>query len=136
MTIPILKGVRWLNEAGASINSLIFITLILSRGIQSAVGGEKDLKLEEPPVNAKLSSHEKGRILFRVDSGQVIGAGHIVRSLVLAQELRERGFEVEFASRDHRGHLLEKIRTAGFRLRVLPPPKNTISQLSTTMALM
>jgi UDP-2,4-diacetamido-2,4,6-trideoxy-beta-L-altropyranose hydrolase len=39
------------------------------------------------------------KICFRVDGGSHIGMGHIMRTLVLAKEFRNRGFEVFYACR-------------------------------------
>jgi UDP-2,4-diacetamido-2,4,6-trideoxy-beta-L-altropyranose hydrolase len=67
-------------------------------------------------------SFADGNILFRVDSGGIIGSGHLVRCLVLAETLREEGYTIWFASRNHAGNLLEKIKLENFPLIQLPPP--------------
>lgn len=62
------------------------------------------------------------RVVFRVDASCRIGTGHVVRCMTLAAALREGGAEVSFISRAHEGHLLERLRSAGFKVSVLPAP--------------
>jgi UDP-2,4-diacetamido-2,4,6-trideoxy-beta-L-altropyranose hydrolase len=59
-------------------------------------------------------------IAFRVDASQTIGTGHVTRCLTLARVLRERGAKCLFVSREHPGHMLDRIRGSEFDLRVLP----------------
>jgi UDP-2,4-diacetamido-2,4,6-trideoxy-beta-L-altropyranose hydrolase len=54
------------------------------------------------------------KIVFRVDSSLVIGLGHVMRCLTLAQALKENGVNVEFICRKHEGNLICKIRSSGF----------------------
>ena len=54
------------------------------------------------------------KIVFRVDSSVVIGSGHVMRCLTLAQALKENGVNVEFICRKHEGNLICKIRSSGF----------------------
>jgi UDP-2,4-diacetamido-2,4,6-trideoxy-beta-L-altropyranose hydrolase len=60
------------------------------------------------------------RVAFRVDSGTAIGAGHLVRCLTLADELRDRGADVHFVTRKHPGHFAELARERKFRVSELP----------------
>lgn len=60
------------------------------------------------------------RVAFRVDSGTAIGAGHLVRCLTLADELRDRGADVHFVTRKHPGHFAELARERQFRVSELP----------------
>lgn len=53
------------------------------------------------------------RVAFRVDSGTMIGVGHLARCLVLADALAEQGVECRFVGRDHAGHQLDLARDAG-----------------------
>lgn len=62
------------------------------------------------------------RVVFRVDSSSLIGTGHLVRCLTLANALRERGAEVEFISREHPGNLLARLAAEGFATTTLPAP--------------
>lgn len=60
------------------------------------------------------------RALFRVDSGRRIGAGHVMRCLALAGELRAAGVECLFLCRAHEGHLGAAIAAAGHRVALAP----------------
>ena len=55
------------------------------------------------------------RIVFRADSGAHIGSGHLMRCLTLADELRHRGAEISFVTREHKGHLIDRIENAGYK---------------------
>ena len=63
------------------------------------------------------------KVAFRVDSSSLIGSGHLMRCLTLANELRSRGAEVLFLSREHPGHLIERIEKASFSLCRFPAPQ-------------
>lgn len=58
--------------------------------------------------------------LFRVDSAQHIGTGHLMRCLTLATLLKERGVSIIFVSKPHKGHCLDEVRGAGFKVIELP----------------
>lgn len=58
-------------------------------------------------------------IVFRVDASRIIGTGHVVRCLTLAESLRARGASCLFVSRDHPGNMLSHIRANGFEVRSL-----------------
>lgn len=66
------------------------------------------------------------RVVFRVDASTLIGTGHVVRCLVLAQALRAAGAQCQFITRLHPGHLAGRIESAGFRLATLPPPADAV----------
>ena len=60
-------------------------------------------------------------VAIRADSSTLIGSGHLMRCLTLAQRLRtEEEAEVHFISRDLEGNLHALIRQRQFRLHVLP----------------
>lgn len=59
-------------------------------------------------------------ILFRVDASLDIGTGHVVRCLTLADTLADRGAECRFICREHPGHLIDHIRSKGYRVDALP----------------
>ena len=61
------------------------------------------------------------RVAIRVDSSAIIGSGHVMRCLTLAERLHEtKDAEVHFISRDLDGNLHDQIKKAGFFLHVLP----------------
>lgn len=52
--------------------------------------------------------------VFRVDASSVIGSGHVMRCLTLAEELRSRGGNCLFVCRTNEGDLAGEIRRRGF----------------------
>lgn len=61
-------------------------------------------------------------IVFRTDSSLLIGSGHVMRCLTLADELSRRGGEVMFICREHAGHLIGLIEGKGYTVaRLLRP---------------
>ncbi|MEM9277883.1 MAG: UDP-2,4-diacetamido-2,4,6-trideoxy-beta-L-altropyranose hydrolase [Pseudomonadota bacterium] len=59
------------------------------------------------------------RFVFRVDSSPLIGAGHVMRCLTLANMLRARGMECVFVCRDFPGNISAKIVSAAFEVQLL-----------------
>jgi len=59
------------------------------------------------------------KVVFRVDASLVIGTGHVMRCLTLAQVLKENGANVEFICRKHKGNLIDKICSSGFNVHEL-----------------
>lgn len=62
----------------------------------------------------------KVKIAFRVDASIMIGTGHVMRCLTLADQLHESGAECLFLCRRHSGHLLELIAQRGHQVIALP----------------
>ena len=60
-------------------------------------------------------------IAFRADASLLIGIGHVMRCLTLADALRERGAHSTFICRPHAGHLLELIQQHGHAVKALSP---------------
>lgn len=60
------------------------------------------------------------KIAFRVDASLVIGAGHVMRCLTLADALRERGADCFFICRPHVGNLLGLIQQRQHHILRLP----------------
>ena len=59
-------------------------------------------------------------IVFRVDSSNVIGSGHVVRCLTLADSLRKRtNSKIVFVCRNHLGHIGDEIISRGYDLKLL-----------------
>ena len=53
-------------------------------------------------------------IAFRVDASCIIGSGHVMRCLVLAEKLRSNGHHVSFVCRAYPGNLIDLIKNNGF----------------------
>ena len=60
------------------------------------------------------------KIFIRTDASLLIGSGHVMRCLTLAEELSQAGVEVGFMSRNHEGNLNGLIRKKSFKLYELP----------------
>lgn len=58
-------------------------------------------------------------IIFRVDSSNKIGIGHLMRCLTLADALREKNYKITFICRDLIGNLIDLIRRKGYKVIVL-----------------
>tara|TARA_B100001123_G_C15344010_1_gene1036186 strand:- start:6825 stop:7859 length:1035 start_codon:yes stop_codon:yes gene_type:complete len=56
------------------------------------------------------------KIGFRVDSSELIGAGHVVRCIALAQEMKKRNIEIFFISYNNLPFLKQYILSQGFDL--------------------
>ncbi len=59
-------------------------------------------------------------VLFRTDASRRIGAGHVMRCLVLAGELADAGLGSVFVCRAHDGHMAGEIRKQGHEVILLP----------------
>jgi UDP-2,4-diacetamido-2,4,6-trideoxy-beta-L-altropyranose hydrolase len=59
------------------------------------------------------------KVLFRVDSSWIIGTGHLVRCLNLANFLRTHGAECQFVCRYLKGNSIQKLFDEGFEVKVL-----------------
>ncbi|MCR9191722.1 MAG: UDP-2,4-diacetamido-2,4,6-trideoxy-beta-L-altropyranose hydrolase [Gammaproteobacteria bacterium] len=62
------------------------------------------------------------RIAFRVDSSTMIGSGHVIRCLTLADTLKRSGADIVFICREHPGHIMQRIANLSYRMCRLPPP--------------
>lgn len=67
-----------------------------------------------------LNITKDSAVLFRTDSSVVIGSGHVMRCLTLADELRESCGEIGFICRELPGNLIEYIERRGFQVFRLP----------------
>ena len=63
---------------------------------------------------------------FRVDSSTKIGAGHLMRCLTIADELKKCGYEVTFICRNLSGNLISLI---NYKVIILPRNDNFESNL-------
>lgn len=63
------------------------------------------------------------RIAIRVDSGTIIGIGHLMRCFTLANELRQRGVNIVFICREHLGNVISYLEDADYQVyRLTMPP--------------
>lgn len=67
------------------------------------------------------------RVVIRVDSSEVIGSGHLMRCLTLAERMRSDGKQVHFICRNLVGNLSQLITAKGFILHMLPAHRSDIS---------
>ncbi|MDD1782454.1 UDP-2,4-diacetamido-2,4,6-trideoxy-beta-L-altropyranose hydrolase [Enterovibrio sp. ZSDZ35] len=66
------------------------------------------------------------KVIFRVDASLLIGSGHVMRCLVLAEALRKKGHQVEFACSPLKGDMRTFIRERGFNVITLAAPQRVI----------
>ena len=69
---------------------------------------------------------KKRYIFFRVDSGNVLGFGHLNRCLILADEFRRKGFEIHFICKNLKGNFIKDVINYGFEVHKIQNSKNTI----------
>jgi UDP-2,4-diacetamido-2,4,6-trideoxy-beta-L-altropyranose hydrolase len=62
------------------------------------------------------------KVAFRTDASLLIGSGHVMRCLTLADALKAQGAQCHFISRQHPGHMLEVIRQRGYKVNRLVAP--------------
>ena len=63
-------------------------------------------------------------IVFRVDASDIIGTGHVMRCLTLAEALHKLGASIQFITRMHSGNMAEQIKSKGFELYGLSAPSS------------
>lgn len=71
------------------------------------------------------------KAIFRVDSSNEIGAGHVVRCITLAHALTSVGIDCEFISRPNPGDLIDYIDNNGFKCHRIPISGFGYNDLST-----
>ena len=59
-------------------------------------------------------------IVFRTDASISIGTGHVMRCLTLADELRQKGADINFICREGPGNLISYIGNRGYKVHQLP----------------
>lgn len=62
------------------------------------------------------------KVTFRVDASLLIGSGHVMRCLTLADALKAKGAQCQFICRAHPGNLIKYIQDKGFRVHELAAP--------------
>src|SRR4030067_2476328 len=60
------------------------------------------------------------KVCFRVDSSSLIGTGHVMRCLTLAEWLKKNDCEIGFICRELPGNLCHLVELRGFKLQRLP----------------
>lgn len=55
-------------------------------------------------------------VIFRVDSGNIIGIGHLMRTLTLAEEFKKKCSKIIFICNKHKGNLNQLVLDRGFEL--------------------
>lgn len=69
------------------------------------------------------------KVIFRVDASLLIGSGHVMRCLVLAEALGQKGHRIEFACSPLEGDMRAFIRERGFNVITLAKPQRIIEPL-------
>lgn len=64
-------------------------------------------------------------ICIRTDASVEIGTGHVMRCLVLAEDLRRNQCNVNFICREFPGNLIKNLEANGFKVWSLPVPEST-----------
>lgn len=68
-------------------------------------------------------------VYFRVDASTLIGSGHVMRCLTLAEKLQRQGATICFISREQKGHLCDYIEKSGYEVLRLPSIQNNNGNL-------
>lgn len=71
-------------------------------------------------ASRSVNAMNRRAVAFRTDASLLIGSGHVMRCLALADALRAIGKECHFICRAHAGNLLDAIRSRGFAVHELP----------------
>lgn len=66
------------------------------------------------------------KVVFRVDSSLLIGSGHVMRCLVLAEGLKAKGYDVVFACSPLEGDMRSFINERGFEVVTLRAPQTKV----------
>ena len=74
------------------------------------------------------------RIVIRTDASLLIGTGHVMRSLTLAEKLSESAGLVQFVCRPNKGDLIDFIKLKGFDVLTLPENKDNAHDFSREMS--
>lgn len=69
-------------------------------------------------------------VIIRVDASLIIGAGHVMRCLVMAAELSNNGMTPLFVCRAHQGHMADKIKSCGYEISILPERSTNVEALN------
>lgn len=124
------KSPYYPQKHGAFIENLAWVDAIAYLGFDA-----KRLLQSECDGNGSVDTPTNSipikRFIFRVDASQLIGTGHVMRCLTLAQALKQQGAQCEFICRAHEGHLIARIEQQGFHCWVLSKLPSTDSSILT-----
>ncbi len=67
------------------------------------------------------------KVVFRVDASLLIGSGHVMRCLVLAEGLSKKGYDISFACTPLDGDMRAFIVARGFEVITLPAPQKVLT---------
>ncbi|UQV21849.1 UDP-2,4-diacetamido-2,4,6-trideoxy-beta-L-altropyranose hydrolase [Vibrio sp. J383] len=67
------------------------------------------------------------KVVFRVDASLLIGSGHVMRCLVLADQLKQKAYDVVFACTPLEGDMRSFIQQRGFGVITLPAPQQVVA---------
>jgi len=67
------------------------------------------------------------KVVFRVDASLLIGSGHVMRCLVLADQLKQKAYDVTFACTPLEGDMRSFIQQRGFGVITLPAPQQVVA---------
>lgn len=67
-------------------------------------------------------------IVFRTDASVLMGSGHVMRCLTLAQEIKKYGATIKFISREYSGNLNHLILKKGFKVVGLNKPISDLNK--------
>ncbi len=70
------------------------------------------------------------QVAFRTDASIEIGTGHVMRCITLADALAASGTQCAFICREHKGNLMEYIRSKGHSVYGLPMGRGTDNKLA------
>jgi len=73
------------------------------------------------------------KALFRADASQIMGHGHMMRCLTLADALRTKGWHCDFLCKLHIGHGQYQIEARGFDCYLMPVDEELDSSENTTL---
>jgi len=66
------------------------------------------------------------QVVFRTDASNVIGSGHVMRCLALAEDLKCNGADIVFICREHRDNMCALIESYGHKVYRLPAPEQDL----------
>ena len=75
------------------------------------------------------------RLVIRADASQSLGAGHVMRCLTLAGEVRARGGDAAFVAAPLPGHMADAVRERGFESHLLEAGLDAPADAAATAAL-